>query len=104
MSLKRKLSMPYWCVANPVGDPFGPGVMERISSLEVTDILCDTKKDGLIEFTSAHDDDLVDWDPYHENDVREIPAARADGVTKVALAPGALITLTNVPLGSIKSN
>jgi xylose isomerase len=68
MSIKRKLSMPYWCVANPVGDPFGPGVMERISSLEVTDILCGAKRDGLIDFTSAHDDDLVDWDPYHEND------------------------------------
>ncbi|UCB44743.1 MAG: hypothetical protein JSV25_11050 [Spirochaetota bacterium] len=71
MSLKRKLSMPYWCVANPVGDPFGPGVMERISSLEVTDILCGAKKDGLIDFTAAHDDDLVDWDPYHENDAED---------------------------------
>jgi xylose isomerase len=68
MSIKRKLSMPYWCVANPVGDPFGPGVMEKISSLKVTDILCGAKRDGLIDFTSAHDDDLVDWDPYYEND------------------------------------
>ena len=30
---KRKLSMPFWCVANPFGDPFGPSVMDRISSL-----------------------------------------------------------------------
>ncbi len=71
MAVNRKLSMPYWCVANPVGDPFGPGVMDGISSIEVTDILCDAKRDGLIDFTSAHDDDLVPWDPYNENDITE---------------------------------
>jgi O-glycosyl hydrolase len=37
-------------------------------------------------------------DPYHENDVREAPAARADGTTEITVAPGAVITLTNVPL------
>lgn len=68
MKVRRKLSMPYWCVGNPVGDPFGPAVMDRISSLEVTDILCEAKSDGLIDFTSAHDDDLVAWDPYNEKD------------------------------------
>jgi len=68
MNLYRKLSMPYWCVGNPVGDPFGPAVMDRVSSVAVTDILCEAKKDGLIDFTSAHDDDLVTWDPYNEND------------------------------------
>jgi len=26
------------------------------------------KKDGLIDITSAHDDDLVFWDPYNETD------------------------------------
>lgn len=60
--------MPYWCVANPVGDPFGPHVMDRIDSVQVTNILCDAKKDDLIDFTSAHDDDLVSWDPYSETD------------------------------------
>jgi O-glycosyl hydrolase len=43
-------------------------------------------------------------DPYHENDVREGPAARTDGSTEVTIAPGALVTLTNVSLGSNKSN
>jgi hypothetical protein len=43
-------------------------------------------------------------DPYRENDVREAPAARTDGSTEVTVAPGALVTLTNVSLGSIKSN
>ena len=60
---KRKISMPYWCVENPVGDPFGPPVMDRISSIEATDILCNAKKEGLIDYTSAHDDDLVPWNP-----------------------------------------
>lgn len=68
MGTKRKISMPYWCVANPVGDPFGPAVMDRISSVEATDILCEAKNDGLIDFTAAHDDDLVPWDPYNEDD------------------------------------
>jgi len=60
---RRKLSMPFWCVANPVGDPFGPAVMDRISSLEVCDLLCKARQERLIDFTSAHDDDLVAWDP-----------------------------------------
>jgi len=65
---KRKLSMPFWCVGNPVGDPFGPGVMDEVTPLEICDILCDAKKEGLIDFTSTHDDNLVDWDPMNPED------------------------------------
>ena len=68
MSIEYKLSMPYWCVGNPVADPFGPSVMDRVTSLEVTDILCEAKKDGLIDYTSAHDDDLVPWNPNDPED------------------------------------
>jgi xylose isomerase len=68
MNTKRRISMPYWCVENPVGDPFGPGVMDPIDSVAATDILCDARKDGLIDFTSAHDDDLVDWNPAEDHD------------------------------------
>jgi xylose isomerase len=68
MDMKRKISMPYWCVANPVGDPFGGHVLDRIDSVVVTDILCDAKKKELIDYTSAHDDDLVEWDPENEMD------------------------------------
>jgi xylose isomerase len=75
--------MPYWCVANPVGDPFGPGVMEKISSLKVTDILCRAKRDGLIEFTAAHDDDLVNWDPYHENDDADVNSETYQTLKKI---------------------
>jgi len=64
----RKLSMPFWCVGNPVGDPFGPAVMDRLSSLEVCDILCRARAERLIDFTAAHDDDLVAWDPKHLED------------------------------------
>ena len=53
----RKLSMPFWCVANPVGDPFGPAVMDRITSLEVCELLCKARAEKLIDFTSAHDAD-----------------------------------------------
>jgi len=71
MAIERELSMPYWCVGNPVGDPFGPGVLDRIDSLAVTDILCDARKNNLISYTSAHDDDLVDWNPYHPEDDKD---------------------------------
>jgi xylose isomerase len=64
----RKLSMPYWCVANPVGDPFGGAVMDRITSVEATELLCKAREEKLIDFTSAHDDDLVAWDPHHLED------------------------------------
>ena len=65
---KRKLSMPFWCVANSVGDPFGPPVMDNVTPLDVCDILCDAKEKGLINFTSTHDDNLVLWDPTKPED------------------------------------
>lgn len=55
--------MPFWCVANPVGDPFGPPVMDSISATETAEIIAQAGKDGLISYTAAHDDDLVPWDP-----------------------------------------
>jgi len=61
-------SMPFWCVGNPLGDPFGGPVLPKISSVEVAKILAEAAKDGLIEATSFHDDDLVPWDPKHPND------------------------------------
>lgn len=68
MDSKRSISMPYWCVGNPVGDPFGPGVLDRLGPVDLTDLLCEARRDGLIELTSAHDDDLVPWDPAREDD------------------------------------
>jgi len=61
-------SMPFWCVGNPLGDPFGSAVLAKIDSIEVAKILADAAKDGLIEATSFHDDDLVSWDPAKPND------------------------------------
>jgi O-glycosyl hydrolase len=37
-------------------------------------------------------------DPYYENDVRKAPSTIADGSMELIVAPGAIITLTNVPL------
>jgi len=61
-------SMPFWCVGNPLGDPFGGKVLPHISSLEVADIICWAAGEGLIEATSFHDDDLVPWDPKKPED------------------------------------
>ena len=77
----RKLSMPYWCVANPVGDPFGGHIMDRISSVETTDLLCKAREEKLIDFTSAHDDDLVEWDPHHLEDDQD-PSSPASKTLK----------------------
>ena len=65
---QRVLSMPFWCVGNPVGDPFGPSILDRLDSLEVCDLLCAAKKEGLIELTASHDDNLVAWDPARPED------------------------------------
>ncbi|MBP5232164.1 MAG: hypothetical protein J6333_02030, partial [Planctomycetes bacterium] len=61
-------SMPFWCPANPLGDPFGGPVMEKVDSLEIAKLLAWAANEGYIEMTSAHDDDLVPWDPEHPED------------------------------------
>ena len=61
-------SMPFWCVSNPIGDPFGGAVLPRISPVETAKLLAWAAKEGLIEATSFHDDDLVPFDPKHPND------------------------------------
>ena len=32
-------SMPFWCVGNPLGDPFGGAVLPKIDSLDVAKLL-----------------------------------------------------------------
>ena len=61
-------SMPFWCVANPLGDPFGGPVQPKIDSIEVAKLLAEAKKANLIETTSWHDDDLVPWNPEDPED------------------------------------
>ena len=61
-------SMPFWCVANPLGDPFGGAVQPKADSLETAKMIARAKKAGLIEMTSFHDDDLVPWDPARPED------------------------------------
>ena len=61
-------SMPFWCVANPLSDPFGGPVLDKIDPARTAELLAEAKKDGLIEATGFHDDDLVPWDPEHPED------------------------------------
>ncbi|HOK05265.1 MAG TPA: TIM barrel protein [Victivallales bacterium] len=61
-------SMPFWCVANPLGDPFGETVLPKIDSLETAMMIAKAANEGLIEATSFHDDDLVSWDPKNPED------------------------------------
>ncbi len=61
-------SMPFWCVGNPLSDPFGGAVLDKIDSLEVAKIIAWAADAGYIEATSYHDDDLVPWDPANPED------------------------------------
>ena len=61
-------SMPFWCVANTLPDPFGGAVLDSISSVEVARLLAEAAGKGLIDATSFHDDDLVPWDPKNPED------------------------------------
>lgn len=61
-------SMPFWCVGNGLADPFGPPVLPEIDPLTVCDVICGAAKDGWIEATGFHDDDVVPWDPENPED------------------------------------
>jgi xylose isomerase len=61
-------SMPFWCVGNPLSDPFGEKILPPIDSLQVAEMLAWAAGEGLIEATSFHDDDLVPWNPAVPND------------------------------------
>jgi len=61
-------SMPFWCVGNPLADPFGGAVLGKIDSEKVCEIICWAAKQNLVEATSFHDDDLVPWDPAKPDD------------------------------------
>ena len=56
-------SMPFWCVGNPLADPFGGPVLDKMDSLDVAKLLADAGRAGWIEATAFHDDDLVPWNP-----------------------------------------
>ena len=86
--------MPFWCVGNPLSDPFGGKVLPGVDALEVARILAWAGQEGYIEATGFHDDDLAPWDPSHPEDdldpagecharLREIKSILADGGLKV---------------------
>ncbi len=56
-------SMPFWCVGNTLSDPFGGQVLNKMDSAEVAQIIADAVREGYVEATSYHDDDLIPWDP-----------------------------------------
>jgi len=60
--------MPFWCVGNPLADPFGGPVLKPLESVKVAEIICWAAKENLIEATSFHDDDLVPWNPDEPED------------------------------------
>ncbi len=61
-------SMPFWCVGNPLGDPFGSKVLDSMDSPDVAGIIVWAAREGLVEATGFHDDDLVEWNPEKPDD------------------------------------
>ncbi|MDD5699382.1 MAG: TIM barrel protein [Victivallaceae bacterium] len=61
-------SMPFWCVGNPLSDPFGGPVLKPLDSLEAAEIIAWAGREGYIEATSYHDDDLIPWNPDQPED------------------------------------
>ena len=71
------LSMPFWCVANPLSDPFGETVLPKADPRDTAKLIADAAKEGLISYTSFHDDDVVAWDPENLEDDLD-PASSAN--------------------------
>lgn len=61
-------SMPLWPLLTLLADMFGKAVLEPRTALEAINIACWAAKEGLIELTGAHDNDLVPWDPERPRD------------------------------------
>jgi xylose isomerase len=68
MALRRKTSGALWTVRYRGGDPFGGPIIDGLSPLEGLRILSWAKRDCLIDLFSAHDDDLMHWDPKDPED------------------------------------
>ena len=52
-----------------------------------------------VEWPEARFEAMEETDPYSENLVLQAPKPDARGRTAVTIRPGAVVTLTNVPLG-----
>ena len=76
-------SMPFWCVNNPLSDPFGGPVLDRIDSLQTARLIAEAGKAGLIEATAYHDDDLIPWDPENPEDDLDPKSAAYDRIHEI---------------------
>jgi xylose isomerase len=93
--------MPFWCVGNPLGDPFGGKVLPGIPSDEVARLIAWGAKEGLIEATSFHDDDLVSWDPARPEDdldPRSEASAKLSAIKKILDGAGVSINTATCSL------
>jgi xylose isomerase len=68
MALHRKMSGTLWDMRYRGSDPFGGPILDESSAVEGLKILVEAKWAGWIDLFSAHDDDLVPWDPKNPND------------------------------------
>jgi xylose isomerase len=68
---RRTLCGDLWTVRYRGSDPFGGPILDESSAYDGLAVLVEARKEGLIDLFSAHDDDLVSWDPQNPNDYRD---------------------------------
>jgi xylose isomerase len=61
-NMRRKRCGDLWTILYSGADAFGGAILKLMDAMWALGILCWAKKEGLIDFFSAHDDDLVPWD------------------------------------------
>ncbi len=66
--MKLKRSGALWTVRYDGKDPFGGPVLQNFSAIEGVELLAEAYEAGIINYFSAHDDDLLDWDPNDPED------------------------------------
>ncbi|MBI5531002.1 MAG: TIM barrel protein [Candidatus Doudnabacteria bacterium] len=68
--IRRLRSGALWTVKYQGADPFGGPVLKPMSVLKAMSILAWAKTSGYIDLFSAHDDDLLGWDPDDPEDYK----------------------------------
>lgn len=60
--------IPLWTIRDSLSDLLGDPIFDPLTALKAVEICCEAGQRGLIELTSAYDDDLVPWDPEKPDD------------------------------------
>lgn len=97
----QETSMPVWPLLYRGSDPFGGPVMDGITGIQALELIGEAVENGWIQYTSFHDDDILDWDPADPEDylkknspihkkIADLKKVLDDGKIKVNMMTGNL--------------